>query len=112
MGMGINESAARQEIKEKLRRYIAENFLMFAGVDTFRDSGSFLDLGIIDSAGILEPLQFIEGAFDIHMEDDETVPENPDSLDNLSANILRKAARGGGPEACTTNGRLPSGDRT
>ncbi|MGB8958958.1 MAG: acyl carrier protein [Candidatus Aminicenantales bacterium] len=107
--MGIDESAARLEIKEKLRRYIAENFLMFAGVVTFQDSDSFLDLGIIDSTGILELLQFIEGAFNIHVEDDETVPENLDSLDNLSAYILRKAASGG-PEAYASKGRLPSDD--
>ncbi len=95
--MGVDEPATQREIKETLRHYIAENFLMFAGVATFQDSDSFLELGVIDSTGILELLEFVEGTFGIHVEDDETLPANLDSLDNLSAFILRKAGGACGP---------------
>lgn len=95
--MGVDGPGTQREIKQTLRHYIAENFLMFAGVATFQDSDSFLELGVIDSTGILELLEFVEGTFGIHVEDDETLPANLDSLDNLSAFILRKAGSACGP---------------
>jgi len=48
------------------------------------DSTSFLDTGLIDSTGVLELVDFLEEQFDISVEDSELVPENLDSIDNLS----------------------------
>jgi len=93
----VEKPISQREIAARLRDYIAENFLMFAGVDHIGDSDSFLELGIIDSTGILELVGHVEATFGIHVEDDEMAPENLDSLDNLSAYIVRKSADGKRP---------------
>ncbi len=80
-------------IKDKIREFIVENFL-FGDDDGLHDNSSFLDEGIIDSTGILELVTFLEETFSIRVEDEELVPENLDSLDNLGAYLERKTVNG------------------
>lgn len=77
-------------IKSSLRTYITDSLLPASGIESFEDGDSFLGKGIIDSTGILELLEFIEGKFQIHVEDEEVVPDNLDSLDKLSSFIHKK----------------------
>jgi len=80
------------EVKQQLRNYIVENFL-FGDTDTkFEDSDSFMEKGILDSTGILDVILYLEENFNMKVEDDELVPENLDSVDNLEAFITRKKA--------------------
>ncbi len=65
-----------------LREFIRENFL-FGQNATFSDDDSFLGLGIIDSTGVLELVALLEKQFQINLADDELVPENLDSINNL-----------------------------
>jgi acyl carrier protein len=77
------------DVKQALREFITENFLF--GVETaFSDDDSFMDTGIIDSTGTLELIMHLEAAYDVTVEDDELVPENLDSIDNLSRFITAK----------------------
>lgn len=73
----------------KLREFIVDTFL-FGDGDTLREDTSFLESGIIDSTGILELIFFLEETFDVKIEDDELVPENMDSLKNISRFMERK----------------------
>lgn len=74
-----------------LREFIRENFLF--GQDTpFSDDESFLGLGIIDSTGVLELVAILEKQFQISVSDDELVPENLDSINNLVRFIETKRA--------------------
>ena len=76
-------------LKETVKQYIVENFLF--GDDTRLDADtSFLDEGIIDSTGILELIMFLEETFKIHIEDQELIPENLDSLNNIEHFIQQK----------------------
>jgi acyl carrier protein len=54
------------------------------------DSGSLLELGIIDSTGVLELVGFLEEKFNIQVDDSDLVPENLDSIDNLIKFLDRK----------------------
>jgi len=54
---------------------------------------SLLDNGIMDSVGVMELVAFLEGELGVEVADDELVPENLDSVDNLVAFVTRK--RGG-----------------
>ncbi len=49
-----------------------------------------MEKGIIDSTGILEVITFIEEDFGIKVKDEEMIPENLDSINNLAAFIQRK----------------------
>ncbi len=81
-------------IKEKIREYIVQNFLFGDTETQFSDDDSFMEQGIIDSTGILELIQFIEREFGIKVNDDEILPANLDSLNNLEKYISRKRSVG------------------
>ncbi|MFV9689933.1 MAG: acyl carrier protein [Desulfobacteria bacterium] len=71
-----------KEKREQIRAFIIENFL-FGKDDGFKDETSFLDDGIIDSTGVLELVNFLEEEFSISVQDEELVPENLDSINNV-----------------------------
>ena len=82
------------DTKSQFRNYIVKNFL-FGDTDTeFADSDSFMEKGIIDSTGILEIIIHIENNYSIKIEDEEILPENLDSIDNLANFISRKVKEG------------------
>jgi acyl carrier protein len=72
-----------------IRVFIVDNFL-FGDDRRMVDDTSFLESGIIDSTGMLELVSFLEERFGIRVEDEEFVPDNLDSLQNLSVFIGRK----------------------
>jgi acyl carrier protein len=79
------------DIRNRIREFIVENFL-FGNEDGVKDDSSFLDEGIIDSTGILELVSFLEEEYSISVEDEELVPENLDSINNVVAYLERKMA--------------------
>ena len=81
------------EVKSKIRIFIVENFL-FGDDNGLGDDTSFLEDGIIDSTGVLELVSFLEEEFSITVEDDELIPENLDSLNNIAAYLGKKASAG------------------
>jgi len=74
---------------ETVREYVIENFL-FGDASQLEDDTSFLESGIIDSTGILELINFIEEKYGIKVDDEELVPENFDSLKNITQYLERK----------------------
>jgi acyl carrier protein len=74
---------------ETIRQFIATNFYV-PDPSTLKDDSSFLDLGVIDSTGVLEVVAFLEQEFGIAVEDMEIVPENFDSIANLTRFIEGK----------------------
>ena len=73
---------------EVIRSYIVENFL-FGDDAGLEDDTSFLEEGIMDSTAALELVGFIEEKFSITVEDEEVVPDNLDSINNI-VNFLKK----------------------
>jgi acyl carrier protein len=67
------------------------NFMFGEGAG-LEDSDSFINKGVIDSTGVLELVLHIEETYQIQVKDNELVPENLDSIDNLVAFISRKLA--------------------
>ena len=76
--------------KQKLRRFILDDYLFTDDETALRNDMSFLDEGILDSMGILEIIMFLEDEFQVHVANDEMIPENLDTIDNLIAFIDRK----------------------
>jgi acyl carrier protein len=74
---------------DEVREFIIENFL-FGDRERFEPDLSFLETGVIDSTGMLELVGFLEGRYKIQIKDDEFVPENLDSLDNIEGFLRRK----------------------
>ena len=76
--------------EEKIRGYILENFLFTDDQTALSNGDSFLEKGLVDSTGILEILTFIEDDFDLVVDDEEMIPENLDSVENIVAFIAKK----------------------
>ncbi len=78
------------QIPEELRQFVIDNFLLGQDGDGLTDDASFLEQGIIDSTGVLELVSFLERRFAIRVDDEELIPENLDSINNLQAFLARK----------------------
>ncbi|MEJ2454246.1 MAG: acyl carrier protein [Candidatus Thiodiazotropha sp.] len=78
--------------EEKIRNYILENYLFTDDQSALDNDDSFLNKGILDSTGILEVIYFLEDDFGIKIKDDEMVPENLDSVNNILTFLNRKAS--------------------
>ena len=74
---------------ESIREFIVDNFL-FGDDDGFAPEASFLENGLVDSVGIMELVSFLEETFNIEIQDDELIPDNLDSLQNIARFIRHK----------------------
>ncbi len=73
-----------------LRTLILEDYLFTDDDSALDDNMSFLQEGILDSMGILEIIMFLEERFGVTVAENEMVPQNLDSIENLIAFIDRK----------------------
>jgi acyl carrier protein len=81
---------SESDIREELRRFFVDNFLMGDTTTVINDSESFMESGIVDSTGMLEIVTFLEQTFAIKVADRELLPENLDSMDRLVKFVDRK----------------------
>jgi len=81
------------DARSEVRNFILENFMMGRDPGELENSGSLLELGIIDSTGVLELVGFIEETYGFTVEDDELVPENLDTIDRIVDYIGRKSQK-------------------
>lgn len=73
-----------------IKNFIIENFIIDESTATLDNDQSFLESGIIDSTGILELVSFLEEHYTIKIEDEELIPGNLDSVNNVITFINRK----------------------
>lgn len=83
------------QLKTELRQYIIENFLFGQDSAVLTDDVSFLEQGLIDSTGVLEIVAHLEQTYGVSVEDEELIPLNFDSVNNLAAYVSRKTGRQG-----------------
>ncbi len=78
-------------LRENLRQFVIDTFLVGDEAESLGDSDSFMQNGYIDSTGILELTQHIETTYSFTIDDEEMIPTNLDSIDNLVNFVVRKA---------------------
>jgi acyl carrier protein len=86
--MSANSPSA-QAVRQQLREFITSNFMLGKDASSLKDADSFLDTGIVDSTGVLEIVGYIQETFSVAVPDEDLVPENLDSIDNLTAFVGR-----------------------
>jgi acyl carrier protein len=79
-----------EAVRKDIRQFILDTFLFGDDSGSFSDTDSFMQKGIIDSTGVLELTSFLEEKYEFQVEDEELVPTNLDSVDNLVAFVCRK----------------------
>jgi acyl carrier protein len=79
-------------VKDQVRRFILTNYLFTEDDRKLDDSASLMQGGTMDSTGILELIMFLEETFGIKVADEEMIPANLDSVQNVVAFVERKQA--------------------
>jgi len=78
--------------RQRIRRYLLENFLFSDDDSALPDDASLIRGGILDSTGIYELILHLEESFAISIAPEEMVPENFDSIAAVDAFLDRKIA--------------------
>lgn len=81
------------DVQSSIKSFIMDNFVL--GRDGMAEPGADDSLsrqGLIDSTGVLELIAFLETKFNITVTDDETVPENLDSIAQIAKFVSGKQA--------------------
>jgi acyl carrier protein len=84
--MAVNQ---RDVVLQQIREFVLLNFIM--ADETLGEHDSLSGEGIIDSAGLLELVLFLEERFDLHIPDQDILPEQFDSLARLADYIMLRS---------------------
>jgi acyl carrier protein len=96
----ISSAAAEQEaasalvpgrgMADEIRGFLADIFFLGEDPASLPADKSLITAGIIDSTGVLELVGFLEEQYEIRIEDDELLPENLDTVENIVQFVSRK----------------------
>lgn len=81
-------------MEQEIRDFLAANFFLGEDPAALQNSSSLIETGVIDSTGVLELVGFLEDTYGIRIEDDDLIPDNLDSIDNILKFVTRKRAAG------------------
>jgi acyl carrier protein len=81
-------------IAQRVRKFIVENFFV-SDPSTLPDDASLITGGFVDSTGLLEVIAFLETEYGIRVLDEETIPENLETIGRIAAFVHRKRAAAG-----------------
>jgi len=78
-------------MRQQVKRFVIDNFYLDAS--EVADDTLLVTGGLVDSTGVLEVVAFLETEFNMRIADDETTPENLDSVERIVAFVARKTGR-------------------
>jgi len=79
-------------IERDVRGFVVENFILDVGPDDLVGDASLTASGVLDSMGVLELIMFIEERYGLQVPDEDTLPENLDSIDRIAGYVRRRLA--------------------
>lgn len=82
------------EIESEIRAFLNLNFPLYKAEQVDADQ-SLVESGVIDSLGILELVDFVEVKFGLRIPEDELLPENLDSIANITRYLAQKLGTDG-----------------
>jgi acyl carrier protein len=77
------------QVSEQIRNFILDRFPL-ARKHNFDYKTPLLETGLLDSLGILDVVEFVEQKIGIPMSDDDLVPDNFQTVEHISAFLVRK----------------------
>jgi acyl carrier protein len=83
-------SHSEAQVREQVRNMILTNFLRGADAASLKDDVSLERSHVVDSVKMLELILFVEETFGFSVDNDEAVPDNFDTVDNIVGYVLRK----------------------
>lgn len=76
--------------QDKIIDFIKENFIVGRSDVNIDINESLIESGIMDSTGVLELVEFIETTFQIKIEDEELIPDNLETINNIIHFLKKK----------------------
>lgn len=88
------ESGADNDTVDKIKQWLEEHrFAEFSGADGLSHDESLFDADILDSLSVVSLVTWLEQTFDIAIADDDLVPENLETVNNIASFVrLRQGA--------------------
>lgn len=80
-------------IEEKVRRFIIEELTWEGSAQELTDDYPLIDRHVIDSMGMFHLVAFIESEFSVEVPDEELVPENFGSIEDIARYVRRREDR-------------------
>ena len=79
-------------IEKEVRQFLRDNFPLSADGVVLDREDSLIEVGVIDSTGVLELIGFIEERYELSIADEEVLPENLDSIANITRFVGEKTS--------------------
>jgi len=76
-------------LQQRVKQFILDNFYLSESA-ALGDDTSLIAEGIVDSTGMLEVIGFLEREYGIAIRDDETTPENLETIGRIAVFVERK----------------------
>lgn len=86
-------------IDAQVRQFLAENFIIDGGGAGLGADDSLTQAGVLDSMGVLELIMFLEQRFGVAVPDEDTLPENLDSVARIVGYVARRLQEAAGVDA-------------
>ncbi len=83
----------QDEIRQHVRAMILERFLEGQEPSVLKDDASLERAHIVDSVRALDLIVFIEETFGFTVDNEDAVPENFDTVNNIVGYVERKTAK-------------------
>jgi acyl carrier protein len=83
-------SPGSDAVERDLRDFLAANYFLGNDQSQLAASSSLIEAGLIDSTGVLELVGYLEEQFGVRITNEELLPENLDSIQNIVGFVERK----------------------
>lgn len=82
-------------IEREVRAFLQHNFPLAGDQSSVPADGSLIELGVVDSTGVLEIVGYIEARFGFEIPIDEISPENLDTIAAITGYVRSRLGAGG-----------------
>ena len=83
-------------IEREIRAFLKENFPLAGDQSSVPADVSLIELGVVDSTGVLEIVGFLESRFGFEIPIEEIAPENLDTIDRITGYVRTRLQESGG----------------
>ena len=78
----------RSEVLDRLRAFIADNFLYMRPDFQLGDDDSLMGKGVVDSMGVMEMLEFLSAEFGVVVDENDVTHEKIGTLNAIATYVL------------------------
>lgn len=88
----VDQKVDETKLEVEIREFLSENFMLDDAAAGIGEDDSLTAAGVLDSMGVLELITFIEEKYGLHVPDEDTLPENLDSVARVRRYVARRLA--------------------